>query len=156
MTTVIVPIYGYLNRKIKGLLNLAEIAKTRSLHFSTEDEVGTNVIALDAIKRKLLYLKKAPNISSCLIIDLNKIASCSIRKQYNSINAGDLNTKKLQDFLKNIFINLSFKNGSATLSLPFYDPQKDKACDVEQLEEKAKKWETIVSKLLPIQIKERE
>jgi len=155
MTTVIVPMYGYLNRKIKGLLNLEKIAKTRSLHFSSEDEVGTNVIALDARKRKLLYLKKAPDISSCLIIDLNNLVSCSIRKQYDSINADELKTKKLHDFLKSIFINLSFKNGSGTLSLPFYDAQTDKQEDVEEAEAKAKKWETIVSKLKPVQIRER-
>jgi hypothetical protein len=155
MTTVIVPLSGYLNRKIKGLLSLTKIAKKRSLYFSTEDEVGTNVIAIDARKRKLLYLKKAPNTSSCLIVDLNNLVSCSIRKQYNSIDAGDLNTKKLQDFLKSVFIDLSFKNGTGTLSLPLYDEKNDQECDIEQLEEKAKKWVTIVTRFLPIQIRER-
>ena len=155
MTSIIVPGYGLLNREIKGLLNLAKIAKAGRLRFSTNDEVGANVIALDTRRKKLFYLKKGPNTPSCLIIDLNNLVSCSIKKQYNSINAGDLNTKKLQDFLKSIFINLSFKNGYRTLSLPLYDAQKDKESDIEQLEEKANRWKTIVSKFLPIQVRDR-
>jgi hypothetical protein len=154
MTTIIVPFYGYVKSKIKGLWNLAKIAKERSLNFSRHDDVGAYVIALDSRKKTLLYLRKAPNISSCLIIDLTNLVSCSIRKQYNSINAGDLNTGKLHDFLSAISLNLRFKNNPGSLSLPLYEAQKDNREDVEQLEKKVKKWETNVLKLLPIQIKE--
>lgn len=93
MTTVIVPFYSYLNTRIKRLWNLTKIAKTRSLYLSIHDEVGANVIALDARKRKLLYLRKAPNTSSCLIIDLTNLEDCSITKEYDSIDAGELKSK---------------------------------------------------------------
>lgn len=155
MTTVLVPFYGYLNNRIKKLWNLTKIAKRGSFYFSSQDEVGANVIALDTQKRKLLYLKKTPGSPSCLIIDLNNLEKCSVKKEYNSIIAGELKTKKLNHFLKSIFLNLGFKNCSRTVALPFYIAETDSQEDVLQVEVKAKKWETIVSKLLPIQIRER-
>lgn len=155
MTTIIVPFYGYLNSRIKRLWNITKIAKRTSLYFLSQDEVGANVIAVDAQKRKLLYLKKASNTSSCLIIDLSNLEKCSVRKEYNSINAGELKTRKLHHFLKSIFLNLGFKNDSRTITLPLYETETDSQEDVEQIEIKAKRWETIVSKLLLIQIKER-
>ena len=155
MTTVIVPFYGYLNNRIKRLLNINKLAKRRRLSYSSEDEVGDNIIALDLLKRKLLFVKNAPDASSCLIIDLNNLERCTIKKEYNSINAGELNTKKLHDFLKTIFLNLVFKNGSRTVSLPLFDAKKDQQHNIQKLEAQAKNWKTIISKLLPMQIRER-
>jgi hypothetical protein len=153
MTTMIVPFYG-LNSKIKRLWNITKLAKKRSLYFSSRDEVGSNVIAVDAQKRKLLYLRKAPNTSSCLIIDLSTLEKCSVRKEYNSISAGELKTKKLHHFVKSIFLNLGFKNNSNLIMLPLYQAETDSHEDVIQVEAKAKKWETIVSKFKPMHIKE--
>ena len=155
MTAVIVPFYGYLNSRIKRLWNITKLAKKRSLNISNQDEVGANVIGLDVAKRKLLYAKKTANTSSCLIIDLNNLERCTIKKEYNSINAGELKTRKLHHFLKSIFLHFVFKNGSGTLSLPLFVSQKEQEVNIEQLEAQAKKWESIVSKLLPIPIRER-
>ena len=155
MTTIIVPFYRYLNGKIKRLWNKTKTAKRNNLHFSSQDEVGSNVIAVDTQKRKLLYLKRASNSASCLIIDLSTLEMCSLRKEYSSISAGDLKVKKLHHFLKSIFLNLGFKNSGRLISLPLYQAEKDVHEDVIQAEAKARKWETIVSKLLPVQIKER-
>jgi hypothetical protein len=152
---MIVPFYGYLNNRIKRLLNINKLAKRRRLNFLSQDEVGANIIALDLPKRKLLYVKKAPDTSSCLIIDLNNLEKCTIKKEYNSINAGELKSKKLHHFLKSIFLNLVFKNGSRTVSLPLFDVRKDEQDNIEKLEAQAKKWKSIVSKLLPNQIRER-
>ena len=155
MTKIIVPLYGFFNSGIKRVLNLDKIAKEQRLNFSTFDEVGAGLIAIDPLKKKLLYLKNAPDTSSCLIIDLSNLRECTVKKQYGGINPGDLNKRKLSDFLRSMFLHLRFKNDLASVSLSLYEAQKDKQHDIEQLEAKAKKWETIVSKLLPVQIQER-
>ena len=152
MRTIIVPLYGYLNSRIKKLWNITKLAKKRSVHFLNQEEVGVNVMALDALKRRLLYARKTQT-TSCLIIDLNDLQACSLKKEYSSITAGDLKSKKLHHFLKSVFLNLVFKNG--TVSLPLYDAQKQQQGDVEQLETQAKKWQNNLSKLLPVQIRER-
>jgi hypothetical protein len=152
MTQIIVPLYRFLNSRIKRFFSLAKVAKERKLNFSNLDEVGSSVIAIDTAKRKLLYLKSAPDNSSCLILDLNNLHECTIKKQYNGINAGDLNKRKMSDFLRSVFLNLRFKGDPATITLSLYEAHKDKQDDLEQLEANAKKWETIVSKLLSVQI----
>lgn len=155
MTTIIVPFYGYLNSRIKRLWNITKIAKRRSLCLSKQDEVGSNVIAVDVQKRKLLYVKKTTKVSSCLIIDLTNLENCLLRKEYNTIGAGELNTKKLPYFLKSIFLSLGFRNNSSRVILPLYQSETDGYEDVIQVEAKAKEWQTIVSKFKPAHIKER-
>ncbi|GEO07813.1 hypothetical protein [Segetibacter aerophilus] len=153
MRTIIVPLYGYLNSRIKKLWNLTKFAKKRSLHFSSHDEVGANIMALDVLKRKLLYAAKTPGTTSCLIIDLNDLQACSVKKEYSGIAPGELKSKKLHHFLKSIFLNLVFKN--RTVSLRLYDAKKQQQGGVEQLETQAKKWQRDLSKLLPVHMKER-
>ncbi len=155
MRTVIVPFAGFSNSRFKRLCNIAKLARRTRLTISNQDEVGANVIALNIIKRKLLYAKRVPCASSCLIIDLNSLETCSIKKEYSSIRADELRTKKLHHFLKSVFLKLVFKKGAGAVSLALFDAQKESLDNVEQLEAQAKKWENLVSKLLPVHIKER-
>ena len=149
------PFAGFLNSRFKRLFNISRLARRARLSISTQDNVGANVLALDSAKRKLLYAKTTPGTSSCLIIDLNSLEACSIKKEYSSINAGELKTKKLHHFLKSVFLKLVFKNGTGAVSLPLFDAQKESLDNLEQLEAKARKWEKLVSKLLPVPIGER-
>jgi hypothetical protein len=155
MTTIIAPLSMALNSKFQKAYNIAKAARKRNLHFSAHDEIGANVIALDIQQRKLLYLKHAPKASSCLIIDLNDVQQCSVKKEYAGINAGELKTRKLQYFLKSILLHLRFKSNSHTVTLPFYKAETDNVHDIEQVEAKAKRWETIISKHKPLQIIKR-
>jgi hypothetical protein len=150
MSTIIMPCFRYLNSRIKRPWNITKLAKERSLHISNQDEVGFNVIALDVLKRKLLFANKKTGASSCLMVDLKNLERCTIKKDYNSINAGELKKMKLHHFLKSIILNLVFKNGSPTLSLSIFDRQKERGGNPEQLETLAEKWQKIVSKLLPV------
>lgn len=155
MTTIVVPLYEYLNSRVKKLWSLTKLAKRRSLNIANQDEIGANVIALDVVKRKLLYAKRTPNTSSCLIIDLKDLVSCSITRQYSSINAGELSNRSLREFLKSIFFNLHFNDGLRIVSLPLYRAENDFRGDIAVLERKADHWEKTVSSLLAKKIKER-
>lgn len=151
---VIVPIYGYVKCKMQRLRNLAKNSLKRECNFSDPDEIGANVIALDAHNKKLLYLKKTVNTSSCLVIDLKNIDSCSIKKEYTNISAGALKTQKLQNFLKGVFLSLRFKNGGRPVILSLYEAETDSFSSIKQVEVKAKKWMDIVSKYKPVPTKE--
>src|SRR5690349_4563487 len=120
ITTVVVPFYTYLNGKIKTLWKRNKLAGNKKLLIWKQEAVGNNsVIALDITKRKLLYFNQVNNKSACLIIDLIKVNSCTIKKQYNSISAGGLVQKKLQDYLKSILLSISFKNSNLPIVLSF-------------------------------------
>jgi|SRR5690242_2117349 len=122
--------------------------KTQNLfsNFTIRDKLGSNVIALDAEKKQLLFLTNKSQIMSCRVIDLNSLNSCSVTKEYSNIKAGDLKRNKLSRFLKNIFLNLRSGNEPVTLSV--YNAQQDSNANVPLLESMAKKWQKIVSKFL--------
>lgn len=155
MTTVIVPLYRYINNKIKRFLSINELAKLCNWCFSKHDILGTKFIGLDIFKRKLFYIEQNNNKPTCLVINLKDVESCIIKKQYNSINAGALKQRKLNEFLTTIFLQLRFKHNSKLVHLPFFEKKKDKFMNIEELEAKASAWETMVSKLLPINVRER-
>ena len=150
MTTIIVPFDGYTTGSINTTWDLERIARKRKLAITSPDEVGTTILALDAAKRTLLFAKKDAAKARCLVIDLNNIDRCSIKKEYESINAGELKYKKLFHFIKRICINLGVRNSSRNVSLSLFDSSRDHRGNVEIIETKAHKWMAIVSKLLPI------
>ncbi len=149
MVTALVKFYHYVNSssRIKKIWSATKNTKRNTSSFLSQDDVGVKVIALDAHKRKLLYFKRTANASSCLLIDLRHLEKCSVRKEYNNINAGDLKTRKLQSFIENIFLNIGFKDGSDLIALRLYEAKTDGQQDVAQIEVKARKWEMIVQNL---------
>src|SRR3954451_12504388 len=110
MITIVAPLYRYLNGKIQAFRKWNKQADKRKLLFWKKEELGSNTIALDITKRKLLYFNQVNDKPGCLIIDLKDVHSCTIKKQYHGINAGDLLQKKLQDYLKSILMHFSFKD----------------------------------------------
>jgi uncharacterized pyridoxamine 5'-phosphate oxidase family protein len=114
--------------------------------YTIQDRLGSNVIALDAEKKQLLFLTNKSQTMYCRVIDLNSLNSCSITKEYSSIKPGDLKRNKLSRFLKNIFLNLG--SGNEPVTLPVYNAQQDSNANVRFLESMAKKWQKIVSKFL--------
>jgi hypothetical protein len=155
MIMIVDPLYRYLNGKIKTFWNRNKLINKRKFLFWKKEELGSNTIALDITKRKLLYFNQVNDKPGCLIIDLKDVHSCTIKKQYHGINAGDLMQKKLQDYLKSILMHFSFKDGHRAIALSVYEEQKNKKEEIECLEIKAKEWEATISKLLARQIAER-
>ncbi|ULQ50911.1 hypothetical protein [Flavihumibacter fluvii] len=149
MTTTILSSYAPLPGRLNCISNLIKVAREQRLHFSKLDDMGNYVLAIDTDQRKLVYQKNGSDSSSCTIIDLQDLKECIVKKQYNSIHAGELNKRRLSDFLRGLFLHLRFRNESPTVTIPLFEGQKDRQDDLEQLEEKAKVWERIVSKLLP-------
>lgn len=155
MITIIAPFYKYLNGKIKSLRRRSKSANTRKLLFWKQEAVGNNIIALDITKRKLLYFNQVNDKSTCLMIDLKDVDSCTLKKQYHGINAGGLVQKVLQDYLKSILLHISFKNSQHAIALPFYEERKNEKEEVDCLEIKAKEWKATISKLLTPHTAER-
>ena len=152
MIMIVAPFYKYLNGKLKLLRRRK--SNNKKLLFWKQDVLGSNAIALDISKRKLLYFNQVNERSSCLMIDLKDVQNCTIKKHYHSIAAGGLTQKKLQDYLKTILLHFSFKNSHPSLTISFYE-ESIKNEEAESLEIKAKDWEATISKLLIKQMAER-
>ena len=155
MTAIIVPLIVRVNSKIKRYWNIYEFVKRCKLCFSKHDTIGNKFIGLDALKRKLFYIEHGSNKPTCTVINLKEVDKCTIKRQYKNIDAGALKKRKLQDFLTTIFLQLSFKHNSKLINLPFFEKGRDPMPNLEELEAKAHAWETVVSKLLVTDIRER-
>lgn len=155
MATIVVQISNYINRKIKDIWNKGFLAKKCNLNFSKSELVGEKLIGLDVLKKRLFFLKQKQHIASCCIIDLHEVKTCSVRKVYNHIEAGALKKRRLEEYLNTICLYFSFKNGRRAIALPFYETHADPIQNIPELEAKANDWRKVVSKLLPLQVKER-
>src|SRR5688572_19636771 len=98
MATIILPLYGLMKKRANRPLSISSIAKAQRLTFSKILKVGTYIIAIDAMRKKLSYFKNKEHTKTCVVIDLTHVAACSTRKEYNPIAAGALNKRKLSDF----------------------------------------------------------
>lgn len=147
MTTIIIPLSDYFNRKIGWLRNLRRVAGQSKFFLSKQEETAGMFIALDRVKRRLLYFKKSSRLPKCLIINLAHLDECAVVKQYDSIEAGQVEKQGLQAYVKTIFLRLRVRNGPSIL-LPFYEAQKDRKEDLLQMEHKAKLWCRLASTLL--------
>jgi len=124
---------------------LSELGTRFHLSFSSQIAIGKTLIALDGIKKSLLVLEtdKQP-----FIIELNKVASVSVKKTYNSIRPGELNNKGIEQFLNTIELQFVYTNNKGTVSLPFYNCGEDDLHNLAMRERNAKNWQMILSKLL--------
>jgi hypothetical protein len=153
MAHTIVPLFQYKKNKIKRFWNINEFVKKFKLYFSRHDILGGKFIGLDKFKRKLFYIAQNNHKHTCIEINLKDVERCTIKKQYNNIEAGALKKRKLHEFLTAIFLQVSFKHNSKLINLPIFEKRKDKILNTEELEANVKAWETTVSELLPINLK---
>jgi hypothetical protein len=157
MQTLVYINYKHLKaKKMKQFLYLSEQGTKNDLSFSSQEMVGNKIIGLDGIKRKLLLLDETDGQTHLHTIDLGEIESCTIKKNYNGIYAGELKKRKIEEFINSIVLQFDFKNASRKpIILPFYDKAVNNAWEIKELETKARGWQTMLSKLLIKQHKKR-
>lgn len=124
---------------------VSELGTRFHLSFSSQMAIGNTLIALDGIKKILLVLETN---NQPFIIELNKVASVSVKKTYNSIRPGELNNKGIEQFLDTIELQFVYTDDKGTVSLPFYNCGKDDLRNLAMIERNAKNWQMILSKLL--------
>lgn len=118
------------------------------LSFSSQEILKDTILGLDGMHRKLLVLERAidKTFSSC-VIDLNGVQTCSVKKEYGTINSGELNVKNPEQYLKTISLHFVLYNKPA-VEIVFYNFIREHVHEIAERENKAKHWETILSKLL--------
>ncbi|MFL5745767.1 MAG: hypothetical protein ACJ751_13935 [Niastella sp.] len=131
---------------------LSELGSKFNLSFSSQMAIGNKLIALDGIKKSLLVLE---SINKSCIIELNKIASVSVKKTYNSIRPGELKKRGIEEFLNTIELQFEYRNKNGTVSIPFYDCEEDDLHNLPTLERNAKNWQMILSKMIYVPAKKK-
>ena len=132
-------------------INYSQLCKLGSkfnLSFSNYVALSNKIIGLDVLKRKLLVAEKNNGLFRPYFIELNKISVITVQKIYNSIKAGELKKRRIEEFLQSIRLQLEFENGENTIILPFYERSIDDIHNLHWLESKARNWQMMLSKML--------
>jgi len=136
------------------LSRFSDRAMESNLSFSSQELLENTLMGLDGIQRKLLVIKKfrADKYES-LLIDLNEVKRCRKIQVYNSVSVGDGKKENIQNQLEKIVLEFEYLDGRTPTEIVFFEPLNNHILTMSELSEKAKKWEGIISKLLPGELK---
>ena len=136
------------------LTHFSKLGTENNLSFSSQEILQNCIIGLDGIQRKLLILKKNDEDKyDSLILDLNDMKSCSKKKIYRSVNIGTEKKEKFENQIDKIVLAFDFIDNRQPIQISFFDPVTNHIFAMQELEQKAKNWETILTKLLNTDIK---
>jgi len=118
-----------------------------NLSFSSRLVLGSKIIALDGINKRLLVSAIQNGFNRSYIIDLDKAISISVKKRYSAIKAGELNEREFEEFLESIYLQFEYGENVETIELSFYQRESDNSRDIPALERNARDWQMILSKM---------
>ena len=133
-----------MNRMFGGL---SELGSKYSLSFSGHTLLKKNLVGIDGLHRKLLVVNESDKGREDLI-DLHEVRSCSIKKLYGPIRVGDLKRRRLNEYLDKMLLCFEFYSQRPPVELCFYDRREDAPGSAGELEQKARKWEMMLSKMI--------
>ena len=132
----------------ENIAKLKELGTRFNLNFCKYASIGNKLLGLDARSRKLLVADKHQTIDESHIIDLRKVRNVSFVTQYGSIRAGELNKRKLDDFLHFIHLKFEHTHKIDSTRLSFYDRRTDARADIRRLIIRSKLMQMLLSRFV--------
>jgi hypothetical protein len=136
------------NKKEKLLSYVSKIGSQQRLFFARQEELLNSIIALDRLQRKLLIIEENNGRYYWKIIALEEVENCTLKKVYDSIDAGGLKAKRVEGYLRTIALQLNFNNDKPSFDLIFYENTVNNIYEMSELENKARKWQAMLSKII--------
>lgn len=132
--------------RILGRVNYLE--SKYNLGFSSQEILKHCIIAMDGLRRKILVIHNDENAApSFVLIDLNEVKCCSVKKQYGTIEGGALKKRPLEQYLQSMVLYFELENNKPPVDVLLFDYRRNHVSEIRELEEKAKRWETVISKM---------
>jgi len=131
------------------LLNhFSKLGTENNLSFSSQEILENCIIGLDGIQRKLLILKKIDKDEyDSILLDLNEVKKCSKKNIYTRVNIGTSKKERFENHLDKIVLDFDFIDNRQPVQILFFEPITNHIFAMLELEQKAKKWETILSQI---------
>jgi hypothetical protein len=145
---LLISIHNKHNREaMNQLLKYFSQAGTENeLSFSSQEILKNSVFGLDGVQRKILVVTREDDFFGSFIIDLREVINCSVKKIYGTINVGDLKKARLEQYLEKIVLHFDMNNNSS-VEIVFYKHFNNHLLEAIELEQKAKHWDAILSKM---------
>lgn len=147
ITICLLPVYligSSTNRRRKYLLNLLEGLTIQNKGKLAEKEFFRDyAIGFDQQEGMVYFVKSVQEKNASFVVDLNKMAHCSIQKKERSVpsKSGPYNITEQLDLIFTPKVK-----GSEAISLPFYSIEQSLQVTGEL--QSIRKWETIFSNFL--------
>jgi len=131
------------------LLNhFSKLGTENKLSFSSQEILENCIIGLDGIQRKLLILKKIDQDEyDSILLDLNEVKKCSKKNIYTRVNIGTSKKERFENHLDKIVLDFDFIDNRQPVQILFFEPITNHVFAMSELDQKAKKWETILSQI---------
>lgn len=130
----------------KILKYFSQLGTENSLSFSSQEILHNCVLGIDGVHRKILVVTRENNYYGSFIIDINKIKECTVKKIYGTIEAGDLEDHKLDQYLERIVLYFELHD-KPPVEITFYKNFDNNASKARELDQKARYWKTILLKM---------
>ena len=113
-----------------------DFAVQNNLAIDKKQSLNKNVIGIDRLNQKLIFLDKSTCISKFHMISLYNLSDCRLIKQKNKSNG----------HISNIFLHCIFKQKDiADICLPFYNEMNDDLYKLMRLSRKAYYWQKSIN-----------
>jgi hypothetical protein len=131
------------------LLNhFSKLGTENNLSFTSQEILETCIIGLDGIQKKLLILKKIEKDEyDSILLDLNEVKSCSKNTIYKRLNIGTTKKERFENHIDKIVLDFDFIDNRQPVQILFFENIMNNIFAMSELEQKAKKWETILSQI---------
>ncbi|MFL5786750.1 MAG: hypothetical protein ACJ748_01745 [Flavisolibacter sp.] len=123
-----------------------QLGTENDFNISSQEILNSCILGLDGVHRKILVVTKEDGYLGSFIIDLNQVKTCLIKKIYGTINQDDLKKHKMDQFLEKITLHFDLNN-KPSVEIVFYNHFENHIYEAYELEQKAKHWEIILSKM---------
>lgn len=154
ITALVLLLYSIANeQKQKSMKQLShQLSREGSKHnlsFASQEVLKDYVFGIDGMKRKILLIHKLQDdVYQDEVIDLHEIKTCSVKKIYGSIEGGALKNKKLEQHLTKIVLHFELSNNRQPVELCFYDNIQNSIYQILEMEQKARHWQAVLSKMI--------
>jgi hypothetical protein len=135
-------------RKKKAIIDaFTEKAAGLGASFSSQEMLKDTVIGLDHLHQRLLVFDHLKT-QSLVSIHLADVQKCVLTKEFQHVNYGSEKKSEMEKTLQSVVLKFSFKNSPDHFTLSFYDSMLYSIYEMAEMEEKAKKWEALLSQLI--------
>ncbi len=133
------------NKQQRLALKFSHAGTMHGLSFSSQEILGSKIIGLDGIHRKLVLVREsAPET----VIALDEVTKCEVVSAFQTYQIGDSKSKDTERHLTSIALLFHFKKTNNPISIQFYNSMTDSVYEAAALEAKANDWSVLLSKLL--------
>lgn len=136
------------------LLQFSELGSKYDMSFSGQEVLTDCIIGIDGIRRKLLIYKTIENVVTHVdLVDLREVKICELKKHYGTIDCHAFTNKKLKNHPERIALQLQLKHNRGAVEIPFYNQIANPANEHAHMEQKARYWEKLISKMVYVPVK---